>query len=545
MGRFSWSGDRGKAAAACVLVGALLMMGAPAGAQTSAQAPLGAGGQVQGSLAAMTTRAHAITAQPGDMVRGSLTGASMRLVLTNAEGKRERVLATGVGELQEFVFVAGPNPPYALEVRAPVAGTYGLRVTEVVTRAEQVPPPEVIDSPRIRALQQALAAGGSTEAFWAEVQQRGTPLVEADAEPAKDGTVRVTFVWRGAQRNAWLFGAPSGNHEQLTRLGTSDVWYRSYRVPAGTRLGYKLAPDVPELNAAPMVRRRAILATAQRDPFNARSFPDRPIDIYAGESVFELADAPPQTWVAERPGVPKGTVEPHRITSQALGNTRDVALYRPVGWQPGASGNALLVVFDGDTYQKEVPTPTILDNLIAAGELPPMAAILISNPSRQARGDELPPNPAFARFLATELMPWARSQGVAAAPARTVVAGASYGGLAAAYLGLQHPEWFGNVYSQSGSFWWSTPGQEPSSLTRDYVQAPVKPVRFYLEAGLFEGNRTGQIGILESTRHLRDVLRAKGYSVQHREYAAGHDYLHWRGTLATGLTALLGKKAAE
>lgn len=543
MGRFSWGGGAAFAATAGVLAGTLLLM-ASAGAQASADVPLGAGGQVQGSLAAMTTRAHGITAQPGDLLRGNLMGASMRLVLTNAEGKRERVLATGVGELQEFVFVTGPNPPYALEVRAPVAGSYGLRVTEVITRAQQVPPPEVIESPRIRALQQSLAAGGSTDAFWAEVQGRGAPLVEADAEPAKDGTVRVTFVWRGAQRNAWLFGAPSGNHEQLTRLGDSDVWYRSYRVPAGTRLGYKLAPDVPELNAAPMVRRRAILATAQRDPFNARSFPDRPIDIYAGESVFELPDAPPQPWVTERPGVPKGTVEPHRITSQALGNTRDVALYRPAGWQPGASGNALLVLFDGDTYQKEVPTPVILDNLIAAGELPPMAAILISNPSRQARGDELPPNPAFARFLATELMPWARNQGVAAAPARTVVAGASYGGLAAAYAGLQHPEWFGNVYSQSGSFWWGAPGQEPSSLTRDYVLAPVRPVRFYLEAGLFEGNRTGQVGILESTRHLRDVLRAKGYAVQHREYAAGHDYLHWRGTLATGLTSLLGKKAA-
>lgn len=92
---------------------------APAGAQASADAPLGPGGQVQGSLAAMTTRAHGITAQSGDMVRGSLASTSMRLVLTNAEGKRERVLATGVGELQDFVFVTGTNPPYALEVRAP------------------------------------------------------------------------------------------------------------------------------------------------------------------------------------------------------------------------------------------------------------------------------------------------------------------------------------------------------------------------------------------------------------------------------------------
>lgn len=533
--------------AACVLVGALVLtMKAHAATDTPPGGPLAMGGVAEGVLARMTARAHPLDAQPGDLVRGSLEGDRMRLVLLNAAGQRERVLATGVGNPQDFVFVAGANPPYALEVRAPVEGSYSLRVNEVVPRVAQVPPPHVLESPRLRALQQALVSGGAdTEAFWTEMRERGTPLVEPDAHPAPDGSVLVTFLWRGAQRNAWVFGAPSGNHDAMARLEGSDVWYRSYRVPPDTRLGYKLAPDVPELNAPAPVRRRAIVATAQRDPLNARSFPARPIDIFAGESVLELPQAPVQEWVAAREGVAQGVVARHRVSSTVLGNTRDVTLYRPVGWQPGAAGNALLVAFDGDAYQNEIPTPTILDSLIAAGELPPTAAILISNPSRKARNEELPPNPAFMRFLATELMPWARSQGVAADADRTVVAGASYGGLAAAYAGLQHPEWFGNVYSQSGSFWWSAEGQEPSWLTREFVRQPLRPVRFYLEAGLFEGNRAEQVGILESTRHLRDVLRAKGYAVHHREYAAGHDYLHWRGTLATGLTALLGKTAAR
>ncbi|MEN0106170.1 MAG: alpha/beta hydrolase-fold protein, partial [Pseudomonas sp.] len=191
-------------------------------------------------------------------------------------------------------------------------------------------------------------------------------------------------------------------------------------------------------------------------------------------------------------------------------------------------------------YLGKVPTPTILDNLIAQGRIPSTAVVLIDNPSPEARGAELPPNPEFVRFLAEELVPWVRQQGIDASPARTVIAGSSFGGLAASYAALKHPQLFGNVISQSGSYWWSPTGQEPEWLTRAFIDAPRLPVRFYLEAGRFEAGN-GQLGIFETTQHLRDVLRAKGYDVQHREWSSGHDYLNWRGTLAEGLIALFGQ----
>lgn len=517
-----------------VLAVLLALSAAPA---LAGEAPLKAGGRVEGRLEAKSTRAHALDARPGDFVHGTLDGAGMRMVLLDGAGKRARVLATGRRESQDFMFVAGDAPPYALEVRAPEAGAYALTIRDIVPRAAQVPPPATIDSPRLRSLAQEIAAGGTTEAFWRERQAAGGPLVEPDAAP---GRLLVTFLWRGTGNGVRLFGAPSGEHEAMTRLDGSDVWFRSYSLPDGARLGYKFAPDVPELNAPAGLRRRAILATAQRDPLNAESFPARTLDVWDGESVLELPNAPPQPWIAPRPGVAAGTVERHRLTSAVLGNARDVHLYRPAGWRPGASGNGLLVLFDAEYYLDDIPSPTILDNLIAAGKIPPTAAIVIANPSNDTRAAELPPNPAFARFLAEELMPWAKARGVAAEAARTVVSGSSYGGLASAYAGFSHPEWFGNVYSQSGSFWWAPAGEEAEWLTRQFVAAPARPVAFYLEAGLFEGGRAGQVGILESTRHLRDVLRAKGYAVQHREYASGHDRLHWRGTLAEGLMALLG-----
>lgn len=497
-----------------------------------------------GTLAAQTHREHPVELAPGDFVQGLLSGQGMRLVLLDRDGQRARILAKGRRDEQDFMFVAGDRGPYTLDVRAPVAGSYELQLTRQVPRAAQVAPAVLPDSPRLRALRDTLAGGGGTEAFWAEAAAGGGPLVEtAGVVPALEkDEVLLTFLWRGAVANVRILGAPSSDHDAMARLGDSDVWYRSYRVPASTRLSYRLAPDVPDFDGTPSQRRRAILATAQRDPLNPRSFPVRPLDRFDGNSVLELPAAPPQAWVEPRPGIAAGTVETLRLASRELGNERDIVLYRPAGWQPGAAGNALVVLFDAENLTNEVPASVILDNLVGSGALPRTAAILVANPSAESRGAELPPNPAFARFLATELMPWARARGVHAEAAKTVIGGASYGGLAAAHAGLRHPELFGNVYSQSGSFWWSPGREEPEWLTREFAGAPAVPVRFLLEAGLYETGRAGSPGILDTTRHLRDVLHARGYQVAYREFAAGHDWYHWRGSLGDGLVELLGKR---
>jgi len=140
--------------------------------------------------------------------------------------------------------------------------------------------------------------------------------------------------------------------------------------------------------------------------------------------------------------------------------------------------------------------------------------VLIGNPSPQARGVELPPK-------------------------RTVIRGSSYGGRAAAYAELVNPQWFGHVPSLSGSYWWSPPNSLAGWLMRQYATTPSRDLRFYLDAGRCESARGGQDGILETNRHLGDVLRAKGHAVTQVEHDTGHDYLHWQGSLGCGLVTLL------
>ena len=109
---------------------------------------------------------------------------------------------------------------------------------------------------------------------------------------------------------------------------------------------------------------------------------------------------------------------------------------------------------------------------------------------------------------------------------------------------VMHADTFGLLLVQSGSFWWEPTGvpyAEPNWVAQEFLRRPTLPLRFFLEAGLFEVDLAGRGGnIIETTRHLRDVLVAKGYAVHYQEFAGDHESVNWRGTLADGLVALLG-----
>ena len=250
-------------------------------------------------------------------------------------------------------------------------------------------------SPRLVALQEALH-GGEGDAlahFWAGVEARGTPLVEpappASASeasgPAPGGPaaaagppahVLLTFLWRGgaATENVLVLG-PFGGREladrRMARLEGTDVWHRTERLRADVRTVYRLAENdsLAPLGDRPDPQRyRERTAGWRPDPLNRDPFPA----AQPWASGLVLPGAPPQPWVAPRPGVPAGRLEHHRLPSAVLGNERDVTVYTPPGYEgAGGAPSPLVLLFDRGAYLAEVPTPTILDNLTAAGGCPP------------------------------------------------------------------------------------------------------------------------------------------------------------------------------
>jgi len=487
-------------------------------------------------------RLFPLASQRGDFVQGVLDikGGAVDLDVVDAKRQPVRRLVTkGLGR-NTFLFVASEGDLLRLTATEKDA-SYSLEIVRKLAVADQVPPPPSYLSPTIAAAAENALKGKGTDAFWADVERTGTPLVEL----AADGMRIVTFLYRGAKRNVRILGAPSADHDPLERIEGTDIWFKSYLLPASTRLSYQIAPDIPDLPGTARERRVAILATAQADALNRFPWPADVSDRFNLSSTFVLDGAPAQPFLAAR-SVDKGQTTNFEIASPQLGNIRTITLYTPPHFSPDNPDNVLLFLFDGDAYQTKVPTPTILDNMIADGVIPPVVAVLVANPDREARGRELPDSAGFTAFLADELLPDVVSRtGMKPVPSRTVLAGSSFGGLAAVRIALVRPDLFGNALSMSGSFWWhpeNAPAEDGEYIAASVAKNPRADVRIFLSAGLFEFKGPGpDAGILDANRHLRDVLRAKGYPIHYREYAAGHDYLAWRGILSDGLIDLFGR----
>lgn len=415
----------------------------------------------------------------------------------------------------------------------------------------------LLTSPTIAALRAQLADGNIAvlDQFWQHIADHGAPIIEPITNDADHAL--VTFVWRGDPnlKHVVVIGGIAGEDtvgNELLCLFNTDVWYRTYRARNDTRTTYFFSPNDP---LVPMTDERweaTWLAWVRGghlriDPFNANV-------LWSEESILTLPSAPPEAWLASQPDVPADTVDEHRFQSTLLENERTVWVYRPPGFNPHQEPYGWALFFDGDGY-RYVPTPTILDNLIAAGRIPPLVAIFVANASYEERRQALSCNRQFNRFLIEELLPWARPRyHLTDDPQRTIVVGASYGGLAATYAAFQHPHIFGNVLAQSGAFYWrqgqdrtSDPGADTdwNWLIRQLAAAPHLPLRFHLDVGIYETDLEpwgADTNTLSTSRHMHDVLHAKGYAVDYVEFSGAHDFVGWRGALPDALTALVGKQ---
>jgi enterochelin esterase family protein len=415
-------------------------------------------------------------------------------------------------------------------------------------------------SPRLAMLQGRLKSGdrNALDNFWKEITERGAPIIEG--VPGNDREVLVTMLWRAKEETKNVFVFRLGDvSKPMARMLDTDLWYKTFRLQKGARFIYQLATNLPDPKEWRGVSRFA--GVVRNDPLNPHQYVERWNEFNPYEVTFfsavELPSAEPQVWNVVQPKVPTGRVQRDKFISKLLGNERPIWIYTPHGYSADKKPYGLLVLSDGGLYVNTAHVATTLDNLIAAGVIPPLVAVMVDNPNRWP---ELSCNPAYADFLAQEIVPWARANYHATdRPEQTIIGGTSLGGLQAGCAGLKHAEVFGNVLSQSGDFKWKPDGEkEWEWLKRQFAASPRLPLRFSFEAGLLEGtwwwrDLMAQLPnpppdnlidptFLATNRNLRDTLLSKGYPVHYTEFNGNHGLFNWRGTLASHLIALIGIK---
>jgi enterochelin esterase family protein len=414
------------------------------------------------------------------------------------------------------------------------------------------------------------APGADSTGFWETVAARGTPIVERiEGDPR---FVHVTFLYRARPETRSVAVISLENHQlandryfalaKLARLGSSDAWFRTYRLRADGRFTYRLSVNDERLFAdTGEADWNARLGGLTRDPLNRHPTTTRDGDV----SLVELPDAPPLRWFEPQPGVPQGRLESAQVGDRARGLDHAIRVYVPHGYSPSGGARNLLLVLDGEGVPSFVPFPAILDNLHAAGTIEPTIAVFVDNrPGKRIHdmwySDEL------RDFVRDDLLPWMHAHyTVPRDPRRVAVAGRSASGNTAVYLAFALPSLVGNAISQSGGYALGDPkGPRPGAreafdglseddfpqqewLARQIATSPLRPIRLHLEVGTLEHvdwenpfPRYATPSVLLANRHLRDVLDAKGYAFSYREYNGPHDSLIWRGTVGEAIVELLG-----
>jgi len=365
------------------------------------------------------------------------------------------------------------------------------------------------------------------------------PIVEEIKGDSRN--MNVTYLYYGDEHTekVEVFGDPhedSGGRPTMQRFMRTPLFFVTDAVPKDAR--YRYAFVVTETHFAGP--KETIQLSEEKDTFDPLN-PDK----FQGLSVMVLPAAPQQLYVDASDSVPHGKVTPTSLKSASLKEDRTLSIYTPSGYD-GSTGADLLIVFDGQTYNGDassgIPTPTILDNLIAAKKIVPTVAIFVNNMGQRTR--DLGGYAPFADFVALELIPWARKNyRIQDGPSHVVLAGSSRGGLAASHCAFVHSDIVGKVLSQSGAYWVRNDETNPlpwpltedtGDLTLSFRKSAPRPIKFYMEVGRFDT-------LLKDNRELRDVLMLKGYQLTYREFDGGHDYFSWRGSLEDGLISLLGQ----
>jgi enterochelin esterase-like enzyme len=275
------------------------------------------------------------------------------------------------------------------------------------------------------------------------------------------------------------------------------------------------------------------------DPEN----PLRAAGPFGDKSVVEFPGYEPPAWLASDP--PSGQTVELSVRSRPFRKELGVTVWASPGAEAGKP-LPLLVVHDGPETERYTSLLHLLAHAVADGSLPPLRAALVAPVDRN---DTYSASAAYARTLAWDVLP--ALAGVAPGPRRRrmrVGMGASLGALAMLHAHRRHPELFGALFLQSGSFFRARTDRQESGFPRfDRISRfvgrvlraadDVEPIEVTMTCGAAEEN-------LSNNRAVARALCGQGYEVRFHENRDAHTWTGWRDTYDPWLLDLLRAKWA-
>jgi enterochelin esterase family protein len=432
---------------------------------------------------------------------------------------------------------------------------------------------------------------GSDE-WWLEIEALSTPIVTTRAVSTRavtskvveskrdtdtinhtvnhDSLVTLEFYWRDPEGNEATSSTAKvyidipniTNHhtfspDALERIDGTDVWYWKTSVEPDWRGSYSFIPVKsnqlpPEETTDDQINRnnlrqwwRSLQAHAIADPLNRRApiltpWSTRYSSIHLNDAPYQHGWHQSDTQKVNH--YPDSELKVLTWTSETLNNNRSVWMFTPqanvftAGHQPP---RPLVIMLDGEFWAKVMPIFNTLKMEVTQQRLSAATFLLIDSINPQVRATELACNPNFWLAVQSELLPQVAEHSLYPLDMdNIIVAGQSFGGLSATYAGINWPERFNRIITQSGSYWWPhlelmknpfSDKLEGFMLEQVKQQEPKQLIKIYQEVGSKEQS------LLPLNKQLHKQLICAGHDANFYQYNGGHDRLCWRGGLIHGL----------
>lgn len=324
--------------------------------------------------------------------------------------------------------------------------------------------------------------------------------------PLIEGTTSVHFVYRGSASSVTVPGDANNwtiSALPMTRLSTTDLWYRSETYEPDARLDYKFV-----LNGSTWI-------LDPRNPFTVSGG-------FGPNSELRMPHYVPAPEIVYYPNILHGTLRDTTFFSTNLNNSRTIRIYTPPGYETSSDSFGIMVFHDGLEYVTLAHANNVLDYLIHHNRIKPVIGVFVPPVNRTAEyaGNQMV---AFSSFIVNELMPYIDARyRTRRHPESRATLGASNGGNIALWLGLNHSNVFGNVAAQSSNI--------ISSISSGFQSNPRLDLKLYLDLGTYDIPQ-----LIPLVRNFIPILQTKGYIYQYNEYHEGHSWGNWRAHIDNAL----------